>query len=161
MTISKTIKAYNKEENLLGFSMKEEKQYREDSTWLESINKGCCPDCGYDIIKHTISRKCKACSFSIIGDPKLLAYIHKSLDVNHYLPETQCPECHNKEFDIISNEDLTICKACGLVLKGPPCYSGYVKIIYPFGNVFQWDMIYTLKGHNHKARIGSDAVIRK
>ena len=55
---------------------------------------------------------------------------------NRPIDDSSCPECNGKDFEYYSKHDETICKSCGLVLQGPPGYSGYIQLYYPWGHVY-------------------------
>lgn len=119
------------------FTSTKKPKYKYDTSWLELVIEGLCPERDGDLIKKGLLRKCNKCNFSIIGDPRLLAYclfkeeIHSAEFYLNYLLEDHCPDCYGREFIYDSKHDETVCK-CGSVLKGPPQYSGLKPIKYPF-----------------------------
>lgn len=198
MLALKSVTPSIKEEICLGSSMK---TYRQATSWLESVNEGHCPDCGHAIVQMTRTHKCKSCQFSIIGNPRYLAYIHKDFDefnpliyalfdagkelwnasikINNKkfnlgffiskedalheckrvrkgyrkyrvvsLLESQCIECGSTDLKEDDKHDQLYCGKCGLVLRGPPEYKGNIKVNYPFGDSFNWEINWGRSGHN-------------
>lgn len=46
-----------------------------------------------------------------------------------------CDECGSRKLHIDYKMHEVACMSCGLVLTGPPSYSGYIKIVYPWGSL--------------------------
>ena len=56
----------------------------------------------------------------------------KKDQIMSFISRDNCPECHNTELNYDEHHCELYCKKCGLVLDGPPGYTAYNKIEYPF-----------------------------
>ena len=121
--------------HLLLKGMKKRPEYIWNLEWIKSIKNGECPECESPLnFKGKLLKDCK-CSFYLLGSPETLAYTIKKSEkepIHNYGFESVievCPECGNTSFTFDAKHAEQVCN-CGMVINGPPSYSGYKQISY-------------------------------
>jgi hypothetical protein len=119
--------------------------YKWSEDFYQLINNGICPVCNTKtIIKAGTEINCLICDLNILGSPETIAYYEDIPAEEIPAPTNQniCPECEGIKFQHDFKRDETVCMACGLVVEGPPAYSAYVQIKYPFNYTFDSEILW-------------------